>query len=186
MMRFFRQYAAAIFLTIFAITAASAQSQSVQPLQAVQPTQQTASIESLIASDRLKTALQDISDALKGTRYRYGGNTVATGLDCSGLVRLIWKELTPVVTLSSLALSPLNLPRSAAQMAQVGTAIEIEDLQAGDLVFFNTRGFQFSHVGIYLGMGKFVHASTMLRRVTENDLSEKYFKTRFNGARRII
>src|SRR5207302_6064288 len=76
---------------------------------------------------------------LIGVEYRYGGDSPARGLDCSGLIRYVFQQVTGV-----------TLPRTAREMSHVGTRVGIDDLQAGDLVFFNTRNFAFSHVGLYL------------------------------------
>lgn len=119
--------------------------------------------------------MQDQLEQLKGSGYRYGSSSSKTGFDCSGLV---------VYVFSKLGLP--ELPRSASGMAQKGVRVEPGELQFGDLVFFNTRGRMYSHVGIYTGNGRFVHAATMNRRVMESSLSEPYYRTRFNGARRVI
>ena len=84
---------------------------------------------------------------LIGVDYKCGGDTPDTGLDCSGLVRHVFQQVTGV-----------TLPRTAKDMSRLGTKVALADLQPGDLVFFNTRRFAFSHVGIYLGDNRFVHA----------------------------
>lgn len=111
---------------------------------------------------------------LLGVRYRFGGNTPETGLDCSGLVQLVFKESFGLV-----------LPRRAAQMSQVGGNISKDELKPGDLVFFNTLKRAFSHVGIYVGEGKFVHAPSSGGKVRVESLNTPYWVTRFNGARRL-
>lgn len=127
------------------------------------------------ATDSWALAMQDQLDQLMGTVYRYGSSSSRTGFDCSGLV---------VYVFSKLGLP--ELPRSAFGMAQKGVLVEQGELQVGDLVFFNTRGRMYSHVGIYTGNGRFVHAATTTRKVIESSLSEQYYRTRFNGARRLI
>lgn len=117
----------------------------------------------------------DVAMEFIGVRYRFGGNHAESGVDCSGLVRLIWSKL-------GLAMQP----RTAREMAQLGTAIDTVSLRAGDLVFFNTLGRAFSHVGVYIGDGKFVHASSGRGRVMVSSLSERYFVERFQGARRVV
>lgn len=112
---------------------------------------------------------------LLGIRYRFGGNDPARGVDCSGLVQLVWQKL-----------GLPELPRTSAAMAAQGEPIATDALRPGDLVFFNTRGRRYSHVGIYLGEGRFIHASSVLRRVTESALDERYYRQRFNGARRVL
>lgn len=109
-----------------------------------------------------------------GITYRYGGNTPETGFDCSGMVRHVVRN----------ALG-LDLPRTARDMAQLGKRISLEDLKPGDLVFFNTMRRAFSHVGIYLGENRFVHAPSSGGQVRIDDLSSRYWFARFEGARRL-
>jgi len=111
---------------------------------------------------------------LLGVPYRYGGNTVESGLDCSGLVRLVFEQSVGKI-----------LPRRAADQAAATVAIDSKDLKPGDLVFFNTMRLAFSNVGIYVGDGKFVHAPSSGGRVRVEDMRTKYWSTRFNGARRV-
>jgi cell wall-associated NlpC family hydrolase len=118
--------------------------------------------------------LKRIANNFMGTRYRLGGNSQDTGLDCSGLIKQIWQRL-------GLA----DLPHQAANMAKLGVPVQLRDIQVGDLVFFNTTGKQNSHVGVYIGDGRFVHASSVLKKVTENSLSESYYRKTFNGIRRV-
>jgi len=108
-----------------------------------------------------------------GVPYVYGG-TSAQGLDCSGYTMLVYKN----------AMGKL-LPRSAAEQAKVGQSVKFENLKFGDLVFFNTTGQQYSHVGIYLGDDLFAHASVTLG-VTISSLQSSYYEKRYVGARRII
>lgn len=112
--------------------------------------------------------------ALVGVPYRYGGEDPATGMDCSGLVRFVVRG----------ALG-LELPRQAEAMGRVGIEVERTQLRPGDLVFFDTLGRPFSHVGVYLGDGQFVHAPTQRGQVRIERLSQRYWATRFNGARRL-
>lgn len=112
--------------------------------------------------------------ALVGVPYRLGGEDPATGLDCSGLVR--------VAARSALG---IELPRQAEAMSQVGEAVDPTQLRVGDLVFFNTQGRPYSHVGIYLDDGNFVHAPTQRGVVRVERLWQSYWRTRFDGARRI-
>jgi hypothetical protein len=109
-----------------------------------------------------------------GIRYKYGGGTPELGLDCSGLVRYVFKETWGV-----------NLPRTSEEISKVGQRVETDELQPGDLVFYNTLRRSFSHVGIYLGDQKFVHAPAAGGRVRIESMEVAYWKKRFNGARRI-
>ncbi len=109
-----------------------------------------------------------------GIRYKYGGGTPELGLDCSGLVRYVFKEAWG-----------LNLPRTSEEISKVGQRIEADDLQPGDLVFFNTLRRNFSHVGIYLGDKKFVHSPSAGGHVRIESMDVTYWRKRFNGARRL-
>ena len=80
----------------------------------------------------------------------------------------------------------VDLPRTAKAMSGVGASVPIADLKPGDLVFFNTRRFAFSHVGIYLGDNQFIHAPRTGREVEVTTLDKRYWQTRFNGARRLV
>jgi len=110
-----------------------------------------------------------------GVSYRMGGNSADTGFDCSGFTRHVFEN--------SLG---LLLPRRASEQAQLPSLLSIreEDLKPGDLVFFNTMRRAFSHVGIYLGEGKFIHAPRTGAQVRVEDMRESYWVQRFNGARR--
>ncbi|MGD9773254.1 C40 family peptidase [Diaphorobacter sp.] len=109
-----------------------------------------------------------------GVPYRRGGNSAETGFDCSGFVRAIFDQA-----------KGLALPRRAAEQAAATEIIDKKDLQPGDLVFFNTMRRAFSHVGIYLGDGKFIHAPRSGAQVRVEDMSASYWQRRFNGARRV-
>ncbi len=111
--------------------------------------------------------------ALLGTPYRWGGNGPG-GFDCSGLVSHVVQQ----------ALG-LALPRSAAAMSRIGAAIERQALRAGDLLFFVTARREVSHVGIYVGEDRFVHATRSGGDVRVSALSERYWSARYVGARRI-
>ncbi|MDD2923719.1 C40 family peptidase [Rhodoferax sp.] len=109
-----------------------------------------------------------------GVPYRRGGNTAETGFDCSGFVRAIYQQT-----------AGLLLPRRAEQQAAATQKIDRADLQPGDLVFFNTMRRAFSHVGIYIGDGKFVHSPKPGAEVRIESLSMSYWNRRFDGARRV-
>ena len=110
-----------------------------------------------------------------GVEYRYGGEVPESGLDCSGLVRHVFQQVTGV-----------TLPRTSKEMSRLGDSIARQDLQPGDLVFFNTRRFAFSHVGIYLGDDRFIHAPRTGRDVEIAELGNRYWQKRFDGARRLV
>jgi cell wall-associated NlpC family hydrolase len=109
-----------------------------------------------------------------GARYRYGGASPFTGFDCSGLVLHVFRAAWGVL-----------LPRSAQEQSTVGTPVGIAELQPGDLVFYNTRNRAYSHVGIYLGEGRFIHAPRPGQRVRTENIQNPYWRARFDGARRI-
>lgn len=109
-----------------------------------------------------------------GINYRYGGTSPETGLDCSGLVRYVFKETWGT-----------DLPRTSAEISRVGEKIDKFDLRPGDLVFYNTLRRGFSHVGIYLGDRKFIHSPSSGGQVRIEDMDMAYWRKRFNGARRI-
>lgn len=109
-----------------------------------------------------------------GIKYRFGGDTPSTGFDCSGLVAYAAEQSMG-----------LKLPRRSAEMARVGISVKRTELQEGDLVFFNTLGARFSHVGIYLGDSKFVHAPRSGGVVRIESINTNYWKKRYNGARRL-
>jgi cell wall-associated NlpC family hydrolase len=113
--------------------------------------------------------------SLIGIKYKWGGDDPANGLDCSGLVSHVFNEVAGVV-----------LPRDSRSMSKVGTAVDKNELQPGDLVFFNTLKRPFSHVGIYIGEDRFVHAPRRGREVEVSELRDGYWKKRFNGARRLL
>jgi cell wall-associated NlpC family hydrolase len=122
-----------------------------------------------VAGRLLGTAL-----GLIGVPYRFGGGSAETGFDCSGFVRYVYAN-----TLG------LWLPRRAAEQAEVTTPVTKDELRPGDLVFFNTMRRAFSHVGVYLGDGKFVHAPSKGDSVKVSDMNDRYWARRFNGARRV-
>jgi cell wall-associated NlpC family hydrolase len=107
-----------------------------------------------------------------GVPYRWGGESPRTGFDCSGFTMVVYR------------LNGLDLPRSSRQQWQVGRKINRRQLRKGDLVFFATSGGKrVSHVGIYTGDSKFLHAPRRGSRIKTSSLSSQYFKTRYVGAR---
>jgi cell wall-associated NlpC family hydrolase len=127
--------------------------------------------------DRATATAQDAIDQamdLLGIRYRFGGSSPEAGFDCSGFVSHVFREGLGLI-----------LPRSSKEMSKSGEAISRDELRPGDLVFFNTMRHAFSHVGIYLGDDQFVHAPRAGGRVRIEDLRDRYWIRRFNGARRV-
>lgn len=111
---------------------------------------------------------------LLGIHYKYGGTSPDKGLDCSGLVRYVVKQV-----------SGAELPRTAVEISKVGQRVDANDLQTGDLVFFNTLRRGFSHVGIYLGDHRFIHSPAHGGEVRIEHMDLRYWRRRFNGARRV-
>ena len=109
-----------------------------------------------------------------GVRYRYGGASPEAGFDCSGLVAHVYQRAWG-----------LSLPRRTDEQRRIGRPVKRSDLQPGDLVFYNTRNRPYSHVGIYLGDGNFVHAPRRGQRVRVESVESPYWRARFNGARRL-
>ncbi len=111
---------------------------------------------------------------LLGVPYRRGGNNESTGFDCSGFVRHLYEKSVGQI-----------LPRRAVDQAQATEVIDRDELKPGDLVFFNTMRRAFSHVGIYVGDGKFIHSPRAGKVVNIEDMRSAYWQKRFNGARRV-
>lgn len=134
------------------------------------------------AADAIGSQARDLSQHVLdtaldflGVDYRWGGESAQEGFDCSGLVQFVFLKATGLL-----------LPRTALQMSHTGEAVRKNALQPGDLVFFHTLRHAFSHVGIYIGNGEFVHAPSRGGQVRIESLHSHYWNTRYNGARRIV
>jgi len=132
-------------------------------------------------SDRLVDTVTGKSDELInrameviGVRYRWDAELPQSGLDGSSFVGYVFKDKLGFL-----------LPRKSTQMSRVGKPINREELQPGDLVFFNTMRLTFSHVGIYVGDNKFIHSPSKGTSVRVDDLGSLYWDKRFDGARRL-
>ena len=128
------------------------------------------------ASDTMLGQAQEVAlRALSfiGVRYKWGGSSPDTGFDCSGLIRYVYSQVTGQ-----------SLPYNAREMSGVGTTVDRAELQPGDLVFFNTLRKPFSHVGIYLGGNRFVHAPSSGKRVRVDTLTDVYWQKHLVDARR--
>ena len=113
--------------------------------------------------------------SLIGTPYRYGGSSREAGFDCSGMVQYIYKQALQV-----------SLPRTARDIAAVSRKIPLKQLRVGDLVFFNTNGQPYSHMGLYIGGGEFIHAPSSNGVIRTAKLEQDYFKRRFTDARTLF
>ncbi len=111
--------------------------------------------------------------SLIDTPYKYGGNTPQGGFDCSGLIVYVYRRA-----------AGFSLPRTVAQLARVGLAVPASALRTGDLVLFDTSG-RYSHAGIYVGGGRFVHAPSTGGTVRLDGMRARYWAQRFSGVRRV-
>ena len=159
-----------LYFLVFLIPISGCETFGPEPPAAIQPV----SVSPVPAprAQRSEALLQALISL--GVDYRYGGNSPATGFDCSGLVAHVYKEAWG-----------MRLPRDTRAQSQAGVPVSLAELQAGDLVFYDTLKRPYSHVGIYLGDGKFVHAPKTGAQVRIESLKSAYWSQRFNGARRI-
>ncbi|TLU84862.1 MAG: NlpC/P60 family protein [Chlorobium sp.] len=130
---------------------------------------------STVGSPRFSTAMQSFFAHVGqyfGTRYRFGGQTPA-GFDCSGFVRFMYNKVFN-----------MHLPRSSKEMSAIGNKVSKNELQPGDLVFFQTKGLHINHVGIFIGNDTFVHSS-LSKGITEDQL-KNYYEKKFAGAVRLL
>lgn len=121
------------------------------------------------ASDLVFNAL-----SFMGIPYRWGGSSPESGFDCSGFVQYVFRQTVGLV-----------LPRSSFDQIRQGVAVSRENLQPGDLVFFNTMRATASHVGIYIGEDRFIHSPRKGKTVEIADFNNVYWQARFDGARRL-
>jgi cell wall-associated NlpC family hydrolase len=134
----------------------------------------TAPTRQYAATDDQMNDLVMYTVSLADTPYRYGGNSANGGFDCSGFVGHVYRHTLGV-----------SLPRTSREISRVGKSISLGELSPGDLVFYNTQHASFSHVGIYVGDGKFVHSPRTGESVRTEDMQMRYWKARYEGARRI-
>jgi len=110
----------------------------------------------------------------RGVRYRWGGTSRSSGVDCSGFTSSVFKS------------QGIDLPRTSIEQSHVGKAVSKSDLKPGDLIFFRTsRSYRINHVGIYVGDNKFIHAATGAGHVMVSSLDEAYFQRCYAAARRV-
>lgn len=112
---------------------------------------------------------------LLDTGYRFGGKNPEAGLDCSGMVSYIYGQAAGI-----------KVGGSAADIARNGRPVEPDELRPGDLVFFNTLNRPLSHVGIYIGDSRFIHAPSSNGRVRIDRLGDRYYAQRFDTARTLF
>ena len=168
----FQRFCASVGLTVllFGVAQSSTLAQEVMPdSEPSAPAMQRIHSFTHRATELAMTAM-----TLIGAHYKYGGNSPETGIDCSGLVRYVFKEAWGA-----------TLPRTSLELSRAGEEVSRDELQPGDLVFYNTMRRSYSHVGIYLGDNKFIHAPSSGKKVRIDNMELAYWKKRFNGARRI-
>ncbi len=142
---------------------------------------ETASVPETTPSTLETRHLAGVTDTLAyarnliGINYKYGGSQPSTGFDCSGYVRHVFSQM-----------AGLSLPHNALAMSRLGKKITPDELKPGDLVFFNTLKRSFSHVGIYVGNNRFIHAPSSGGGVEVASMQDRYWTQRFNGARRLL
>ena len=123
--------------------------------------------------DELRRSIVQSAHRFVGTAYRWGGESAGRGFDCSGLTQTVYR------------LNGLDLPRNSRSQFRAGTPVPRQALRMGDLVFFSTtRRNRVSHVGVYTGQGKFIHAPGRGKRIRTSSLDNRYFRRRYIGARR--
>lgn len=165
------------FKTSFATLLLAASLAFTAPLSAY-ATEQQKPTEELSLFERYTSSAQDLilkGLELVGINYRHGGTNPESGLDCSAFVQLVFKDAVGLL-----------LPRTAREQSEVGEKIDRRELKPGDLVFFNTMRRAFSHVGIYLGDNRFLHAPRTGAEIRVEDMRQGYWVKRYNGARRIV
>lgn len=166
MRRWFTTASAAVFIFLTGCAAT--------PVEASPSFRDTLSDRVHAATDSAREVAFQAMTLLK-TKYTWGGKSPASGLDCSGLVAHVYKQVTG-----------LDLTGTAAQQYKQGRHVAKRDLKEGDLVFFNTLGRPKSHVGIYIGEGNFVHALNRRVGVRVDSLDDSYYARRFEGARTLL
>jgi len=158
-----------VFIAALSASLPTLGAETVASESAAQTQDRTGNDWSIWAHEVLMNAL-----SLTGVKYKYGGSSPETGFDCSGFVRYVFQQA-----------ANLTLPHGARALSQLGQNIPLNQLQPGDLVFFNTLKSAFSHVGIYMGDGRFIHAPSSGGGIHVVNMQEEYWASRFNGARRI-
>ena len=168
-MRFNPTLLAVVFSAVSILSAASAQAGEVVAARAAQENPSLVSR----ATASIQTAMDDAMNLI-GVSYKRGGTSPETGFDCSGFVVHVFREGMG-----------LMLPRTSREISKEGEAVKKSELQPGDLVFFNTMRRTFSHVGIYLGEGQFIHSPRAGGKVRIENMHEGYWAKRYEGARRV-
>lgn len=130
--------------------------------------------ESTPVRQPLRDKLVSAARHFLGLPYRWGGMSERRGMDCSGLVKVLFAKLN------------IELPRTSREQFHAGENVAVENLQAGDLLFFSSDGVTPNHVGLYIGENRFVHAEKKSGRVIITDLKQPWYVKHFLGARRVV
>lgn len=161
-----------VWLVLGVIITACSSSSSLQPKSPRVPSRPE--LSSLNADGAGREILMMVMGLLD-IDYRFGGKHPEAGLDCSGMVSYIYRHAVG-----------LALPSNAAQIARLARPVGTERLRVGDLVFFNTMNRTYSHIGIYIGKGKFAHAPRTNSKIRVDRMDNPYFASRFDGARTLF
>jgi cell wall-associated NlpC family hydrolase len=130
--------------------------------------------ESISVRQPIRDKLARAARHFLGLPYRWGGMSERRGMDCSGLVKALFATLH------------IDLPRTSREQFNAGENVAVENLQAGDLIFFSSDGMTPNHVGLYIGGSRFVHAERKAGRVIITDLNQPWYVKHFLGARRVV
>ncbi|MDC7707388.1 C40 family peptidase [Vogesella indigofera] len=166
-----RRWPTLLLLVLLAGCASAPSKTAVKP----KPRPPAASNLSALKADGVSREILLYTLSLLDVDYQFGGSNPEAGLDCSGMVAYIYQHAAGI-----------KLPHNAAQIAALARPIGNHQLQVGDLVFFNTMNRPFSHMGLYIGDGKFVHAPRSNSVIRVDRLDNRYFASRFEGARTLF
>jgi len=138
----------------------------------VRPDEYSVSKKDVYGEDYLREKIVKTANGFRGVPYRWGGSSIESGVDCSGFAMAVYQ------------LNGLDLPRTSLEQYRKGVFKDRNNLTEGDLVFFDTEGRgRISHVGIYVGGGRFIHAPGRGKKVREDRLSSQYYRERYAGAK---
>lgn len=166
---------ALFFVAVLAGCSSPARQQARPIVPPISPSVTPAITPPITSSTHLRNDVALYAMSLLDTRYTWGGRGPAMGFDCSGLVAHVYKEAAGI---------PLR--GTAADLGRLSRPVDAARLQPGDLVFFNTLGARHSHVGVYVGGGRFVHASNERTGVRIDHLSNRYYAKRFEGGHTLL
>lgn len=167
----------AMYFLIFAVVIAGgcATVQEIAPESRARAADAPAELPPPSLAPGLREEIALVAMSLLGKPYAPAGMSPETGFDCSGLVAYVFRQVARI-----------SLPRNSFDQARAGAVVPVAALEPGDLVFYNTQARDFSHVGIYLGESRFIHAPSSGGVVRIENMRTLYWKSRFNGARRIV